>query len=61
MVWLGIICTEDKGLPSDFQRWLVKNIGVAEVKEIVHADHMPMLSKPQELCKFLLEISSKFM
>ncbi|KAL3529873.1 hypothetical protein ACH5RR_009195 [Cinchona calisaya] len=55
-----IVCGEDKGLPADFQRWLTKNIGVEEVKEIIDADHMPMLSKPQELCEYLLEISDKY-
>nr|GMD01005.1 salicylic acid-binding protein 2-like [Ipomoea batatas] len=52
-----VICTEDIGIPLDFQRWLIENIGVAEVKEIKDADHMAMLSKPQQLCQSLLEIN----
>lgn len=56
-----ILCAQDKGLPSDFQRWLVENIGVSEGKEIRDADHMPMLSKPLELCEYLLEIADKYM
>nr|GMC97157.1 salicylic acid-binding protein 2-like [Ipomoea batatas] len=52
-----IICMEDIGIPLDFQRWLIENIGVAEVKEIKDADHMAMLSKPQQLCQSLLEIN----
>nr|GMC95146.1 salicylic acid-binding protein 2-like isoform X2 [Ipomoea batatas] len=52
-----VICMEDIGIPLDFQKWLIENIGVAEVKEIKDADHMAMLSKPQQLCQSLLEIS----
>ncbi|CDP19580.1 unnamed protein product [Coffea canephora] len=55
-----IVCKEDKICPLDFQRWLIQNIGVTEVKEIKDADHMVMLSKPQELCQNLLEIASNY-
>ncbi|XP_071906965.1 norfluorocurarine synthase 1-like isoform X2 [Coffea arabica] len=55
-----IVCKEDKIRPLDFQRWLIQNIGVTEVKEIKDADHMVMLSKPQELCQNLLEIASNY-
>ncbi|XP_027169954.1 polyneuridine-aldehyde esterase-like [Coffea eugenioides] len=52
-----IVCKEDKVLTSDFQRSLIENVGVTEVKEIKDADHMVMLSKPQELCQNLLDIA----
>ena len=52
-----ITCHEDKGIPRDFQQWLIETIGVAEVKEIEDGDHMAMLSKPQQLCHRLLEIA----
>ncbi|XP_027171957.1 polyneuridine-aldehyde esterase-like [Coffea eugenioides] len=55
-----IVCKEDKIRPLDFQRWLIQNIEVTEVKEIKDADHMVMLSKPQELCQNLLEIASNY-
>ncbi|XP_071906293.1 norfluorocurarine synthase 1-like [Coffea arabica] len=54
-----IVCKEDKVLTSDFQRSLIENIEVTEVKEIKDADHMVMLSKPQELCQNLLDIAEK--
>lgn len=54
-----IVCTEDIGMSESFQRWMIENTGVAEVKEI-NADHMAMLSKPQELCQCLLEIAEKY-
>ncbi|XP_027171956.1 polyneuridine-aldehyde esterase-like [Coffea eugenioides] len=54
-----IVCKEDKVLTSDFQHSLIENIEVTEVKEIKDADHMVMLSKPQELCQNLLDIAEK--
>ncbi|KAL0343628.1 UNVERIFIED_CONTAM: Salicylic acid-binding protein 2 [Sesamum angustifolium] len=52
-----IVCPEDMGIPLNFQRWLVGTIGVDQVKEIENADHMAMLSKPQQLSQCLLEIA----
>jgi len=52
-----IICSEDQVITLDFQRWLIENIGVVQAKEIKDADHMAMLSKPQQLCEYLLEIA----
>uniref|UniRef100_A0A5B6YY11 Putative salicylic acid-binding protein 2 n=1 Tax=Davidia involucrata TaxID=16924 RepID=A0A5B6YY11_DAVIN len=54
-----VVCSEDKAIPEEFQRWLIGNCPVKEVKEIKDADHMPMLSKPQELCHCLVEIAHK--
>ncbi|KAL2531899.1 Methylesterase 1 [Abeliophyllum distichum] len=51
-----IVCAEDKAMKEEFQRWQIKNSGVAIVKEIKNADHMVMLSKPQKLCQRLLDI-----
>lgn len=53
-----IICSEDLAIPLDIQRWLIENNRVTEEKEIKDADHMAMLSKPQQLCQSLLEIAS---
>jgi len=55
-----IVCTEDLGIPLDFQLWMIKNAGVNDVLEIKGADHMAMLSKPQELCDSLLQIAAKY-
>ncbi|KAL7101279.1 hypothetical protein ACP275_08G045000 [Erythranthe tilingii] len=55
-----IVCTQDKTLPVNFQRWQIETNGVAIVKEIEDADHMAMLSAPQQLCQYLLEIANKF-
>ncbi|VVB09981.1 unnamed protein product [Arabis nemorensis] len=55
-----IVCREDKGLTEDFQRWIIDNFPVKEVMEIEDADHMPMFSKPLELCDRLLKIADKY-
>lgn len=55
-----IVCDEDKTIPVEFQRWMIENYPVTEVKEIVGADHMPMFSKPDELSKCLVEIAHKY-
>lgn len=53
-----VVCNEDATVTVELQRWMIENAGVKEVKEIDGADHMPMFSKPQELCDCLLEIAS---
>jgi len=55
-----IVCTEDLGIPLNFQLWMIKNAGVNDVVEIEGADHMAMLSKPQELCDSLQQIAAKY-
>ncbi|CAL5409762.1 unnamed protein product [Camellia sinensis] len=55
-----IVCNEDYTITEEYQWWMIENIGgVKEVIEIKGADHMPMFSKPQELCCCLLEIANK--
>ncbi|KAG0494654.1 hypothetical protein HPP92_005648 [Vanilla planifolia] len=51
-----IICVEDIMLTVDFQKWMIENCGAKEVMEIEEADHMAMLSKPQQLCQCLITI-----
>lgn len=53
-----IVCPEDKTIPINFQRWQIEKIGVAQVKEIENADHMPMFSKPYQLSEYLLDIAN---
>ncbi|CAJ1942707.1 unnamed protein product [Sphenostylis stenocarpa] len=56
----SIVCTEDLIIPLNFQHWMIQNAGVNDVVEIKGADHMPMLSKPQELCDSLLQMAAKY-
>ncbi|CAH8263249.1 unnamed protein product [Arabidopsis lyrata] len=55
-----IVCEKDLVVPEDYQRSMINNFPVKEVMEIKDADHMPMFSKPQELCALLLEIANKY-
>ncbi|KAL5099334.1 hypothetical protein RYX36_003661 [Vicia faba] len=54
-----IVADEDLTIPVEFQEWMIQNAGIDFVKVINGSDHMPMLSKTQELCLFLLEIANK--
>lgn len=55
-----ITCHQDLGITLEFQLWMIQNSGVNEVFELKDADHMAMLSKPQELCHALLHLASKY-
>ncbi|XP_077224477.1 salicylic acid-binding protein 2-like [Tasmannia lanceolata] len=55
-----IRCDQDKAVTEDFQRWMIENNPVKEVKVIQGSDHMPMFSKPKELCNYLLEIAQTY-
>lgn len=55
-----IVCTEDLTFSLNFQLWMIQNAGINDVLEIKGADHMPMLSKPQELCDSLMQIAAKY-
>lgn len=52
-----VVCEQDKCIPPEFQRWMIENNPVKEVKVIEEADHMPMFSAPEKLCECLLEIA----
>ncbi|KAL8152008.1 hypothetical protein V2J09_021816 [Rumex salicifolius] len=54
-----VVLKEDKVIAENFQRWMIENGGVDEVKEIKGSDHMAMLCRPQVLCDCLVEISEK--
>ncbi|XP_058772776.1 polyneuridine-aldehyde esterase-like [Vicia villosa] len=54
-----IIANKDLAIPEDYQKWMIQNAGIDVVKVINEADHMAMLSKPQELCLSLVEIANK--
>ena len=55
-----IVCTDDLGIPLEYQLWMIQNAGINDALEIKGADHMAMLSKPQELCDSLQQIVSKY-
>lgn len=55
-----LICEEDKLVKPDFQEWIIEKSPPHQVKSIQKADHMVMLSRPQELCHCLLDISDKY-
>ncbi|XP_059670888.1 methyl jasmonate esterase 1-like [Cornus florida] len=55
-----IVCEEDQSLKEEFQRWMIEKSPTKEVMSIAGADHMSMLSKPKELCLYLLEIALKY-
>ncbi|XP_058072890.1 methyl jasmonate esterase 1-like isoform X1 [Magnolia sinica] len=55
-----IMCDEDICITYNFQRWMIENDPVKEVKVINGSDHMPMFSKPQELCLCLLKIAETY-
>lgn len=52
-----ILCCEDAAIVKDYQRWMIQNYPVKKVIEIERADHMAMLSTPQELYQSLLHIA----
>ncbi|KAG0471650.1 hypothetical protein HPP92_016196 [Vanilla planifolia] len=55
-----IVSQEDASISADFQRWMIQNNPVEEVMEIEGADHMAMLSKPEELCGCLENIVKNY-
>ncbi|KAG2601266.1 salicylic acid-binding protein 2-like [Panicum virgatum] len=54
-----VVCSEDYAIVEGFQRWMVENNPVEEVREIA-ADHLVMLSRPEELARCLADIADKY-
>ncbi|XP_050204925.1 salicylic acid-binding protein 2-like [Mercurialis annua] len=54
-----IVCTDDKAVSEEFQRWTIKSSGIEDVIEI-DSDHMPMASKPHDLCQHLIATALKY-
>ena len=56
-----IVCSEDLAIPQDYQQSMINssNILLKQVKTI-KTDHMAMLSAPQELTNFLIEIANNY-
>ncbi|XP_065873725.1 salicylic acid-binding protein 2-like [Euphorbia lathyris] len=55
-----IVCDNDNIVTEDFQRWTIEFSGIKDVIEINGSDHMPMTSKPHELCHHLIEVANKY-
>ncbi|KAH7841812.1 hypothetical protein Vadar_034567 [Vaccinium darrowii] len=53
-----IVIEEDRSITTSFQRWMIENNPIDEVKVISGADHMVMFSKPEELCSCLQELAA---
>uniref|UniRef100_A0A5B6YY58 Putative salicylic acid-binding protein 2 n=1 Tax=Davidia involucrata TaxID=16924 RepID=A0A5B6YY58_DAVIN len=51
---------EDKSMTEALWSWMLANFPVEELKKIEGADHMGMMTKPQETCQCLLEIAQKY-
>uniref|UniRef100_J3L4T0 AB hydrolase-1 domain-containing protein n=1 Tax=Oryza brachyantha TaxID=4533 RepID=J3L4T0_ORYBR len=49
----------DLAIPEGYQRWMIGNTPVDEVKEI-DADHVVMLSRPDELARCLADIAESY-
>lgn len=55
-----IVCKDDLAIVEGFQRWMIRNNPVDEVKEIDGADHMAMLSTPTQLTQCLSDIAETY-
>ncbi|XP_023921645.1 methylesterase 10 isoform X2 [Quercus suber] len=55
-----IVCEEDEVMKEDFQRLIIEDSPPKEVILIREAGHMVMLSKPSELCQWLLEVAGRY-
>ncbi|XP_043712797.1 salicylic acid-binding protein 2-like [Telopea speciosissima] len=55
-----IVCQEDKVMNEDYQRWMIHNNPVTEVKVFHGSDHMVMLCISLELCTCLLDIAERY-
>ncbi|KAL5226569.1 hypothetical protein ABZP36_014834 [Zizania latifolia] len=54
-----VVCKQDLAIAEGFQRWMIDNYPVEEVKEI-DADHCVMLSRPSELVRCLVDIAEDY-
>uniref|UniRef100_M8B175 AB hydrolase-1 domain-containing protein n=1 Tax=Aegilops tauschii TaxID=37682 RepID=M8B175_AEGTA len=55
-----IVLKDDNAIFEGFQRWMVQNYPVDEVREIHGADHMALLSTPDELARCLADVAVKY-
>ncbi|KQK11395.1 probable esterase PIR7A [Brachypodium distachyon] len=55
-----VVAEDDASWSAEFQRRMASWSPGTEVRGIEGADHMPMFSKPKELCDLLVEIADKY-
>ncbi|KAG6486464.1 methylesterase 1-like [Zingiber officinale] len=55
-----VVCEKDEGLQASFQRWMIENYPLNEVRVIEEADHMAMMSTPEKLSQFISEIGDEY-
>ncbi|MEM7097970.1 MAG: alpha/beta hydrolase [Pseudomonadota bacterium] len=49
-----ILCTEDKAITPEYQRWMARRSNV-QISHELQCGHMPMLAKPKELARTLAQ------
>ncbi|GJU24608.1 salicylic acid-binding protein 2-like protein [Tanacetum coccineum] len=54
------IAVEDKAITKEFQYWMISNSPVTEVKELKEVDHMLMLSDPNQVCTYLVDVALRY-
>ncbi|XP_037474624.1 salicylic acid-binding protein 2-like [Triticum dicoccoides] len=55
-----VIAKQDQAMVEEYQRQMIAGIPVAEVREMADADHMAMLSAPEELAGHLADIANNY-
>uniref|UniRef100_A0ACD5Z0Q2 Uncharacterized protein n=1 Tax=Avena sativa TaxID=4498 RepID=A0ACD5Z0Q2_AVESA len=55
-----VVAKQDLAMIEEYQRKMIASIPVAEVREMEHADHMAMLSAPEELAGHLADIANTY-
>ncbi|MCD9560456.1 hypothetical protein HAX54_019138, partial [Datura stramonium] len=55
-----IAAAENKALKKESEQWMIEKNPPDEVEEIQGADHVTMMSKPQQLYTTLLSIANKY-
>ncbi|URE00019.1 Polyneuridine-aldehyde esterase [Musa troglodytarum] len=52
-----VVCAQDEIVSEGFQRWMIENNPVKEVRVLEDADHMPMFSTPRQLFQCLSDVA----
>lgn len=52
-----VVVKQDLAIVEEHQRWMIANFAVTEVREMAGADHMAMLSAPEELAGHLADVA----
>ncbi|XP_064958844.1 methylesterase 3-like [Musa acuminata AAA Group] len=55
-----VVCAQDEIASEGFQRWMIENNPVKEVRELEDADHMPMFSTPKQLFQCLSDVADAY-